>query len=109
MNATLCFGLRYALHTMGTRFELEPGKRATPDDAADDFLVAAMLAGIFAQDFHAPALGFGVARVHAKQVASEECRLISTGPGAHFEEDVVVITRIFRDQQLLQRCLLGFE
>ena len=109
MNATLCFGLRYALHAMGSGFELEPGKRATPDDATDDFLVAAMLARILAQDFHAPALRLGVARVHAKQVASEQCSFVSTGSGAHFEEDIVVITRIFRHQQLLQRCLLGFE
>src|SRR6185295_19456788 len=100
MNATLCFGLRYALHAMCAGFEFEPGKRATPHDATDDLLVAAMLARILAQDFHAPALRLGVARVHAKQVASEQCSLVSTGAGAHFEENVVVIARIFRLQQL---------
>ena len=63
-------------------------------DAADDLLVAAVLAGAFAHDLRREALGFGVAGIHAQQVACENRRLVAARAGAHFQEDVVLIARI---------------
>ena len=45
VNASLCFGLRHALHSMSARFELELRIRALADDAGDDFLESAHVAG----------------------------------------------------------------
>ena len=44
VDAPLRLGRRHALHAMRAGLELEPRKRAAPDDAADDLLVAAVLA-----------------------------------------------------------------
>ena len=61
-----------------------------------------MLAGTLAQGFHAPAAKLGVAGVHAEQVPCEQRCLIASGAGAHLEEQVSLIMRILRDQELLQ-------
>ena len=79
------------------------------DDAADDFLVAAVLAGALAQHLDLPALGFGVAGVHAEQVAGEQRRFVAAGAGADFEEDVAVVVRILGHEQPLQLQLLGVD
>jgi len=65
-------------------------------------LMISVLARAFAQGFDAPALGFGIARVHAKQVAGEDGRLIAAGAGTDFQENVAVILRILGDEQALQ-------
>src|SRR6266851_1937122 len=90
----------------GLGFELELGVGALPDDARDDFLVPAGIARRFRYHFHLPALALRVARVHAEQVAGEERRLVAAGPRAYLEEDVALVVRIARQQQLLQ---LRFE
>ncbi len=61
-----------------------------------------MLAGAVRFDLHLPALAFGIARVHAEQVAGEDRRLVAAGAGAHFQEQVAVVARIARHQQQCQ-------
>ena len=100
VDAALCLGRRHALHAVRAGLELEPRVRALADDAADDLLVAAVLAGALAQHLDSPALPFGVARVHAEQVAREDRGLVAAGAGADLEEDVAVVARVLRDQQL---------
>ena len=46
VNAPLRLGGRHALHAMHAGFELEARERAVAGDAADDFAVAAMFAGL---------------------------------------------------------------
>src|SRR5881227_3453289 len=75
------------------------------DDAADDLLVAAVLARAFAEHLHRESPAFRVARVHAVQVTGEDRRLIAPGTGAHLEEDVPVIARILRQQEPAQLAL----
>ena len=53
MDASLRLGGRYALHAMRAGFEFQLRKRAAADDAADDFLVAAVFARALAQDLPA--------------------------------------------------------
>ena len=62
-----------------------------------------MLAGALAQHLDGEALGLGIARVHAVQVAGEDRGLVAAGAGAHLEEDVLVVARILRQQQQPQR------
>ncbi len=52
--------------------------------------------------FHAPALRFGVARVHAEDFGREQRGFVATRAGADFEHDVLVVERVFRKQQHLQ-------
>ena len=46
VDATLCLGIRYALHPVRARFEFEAGERALALNAGNDFAVTAMLAKI---------------------------------------------------------------
>src|SRR5882672_6595718 len=106
VNAALGLRSGDSLDTVAAGFEFEPGVRALPDDAGDDFLVAAGIARRFGYDLHLPALAFRIARIHAKQIAREERRLVSTGSGADLEENVALIVGVPRQEQLLQ---LRFE
>ena len=82
--------------------------RCVPDShfrseyAADDFLIAAVLARTLAQHFDSPAFGFGVAGIHAKEIARKNGSLIAARAGAHFQENVVVVVRVFGNQKTLQ-------
>ena len=102
MNASLRFGLGHALHAMAAGFEFQSRIDTIADDAGDDFLVAADLAGRLGNDFDLPAVALGKARVHAKQIAGEEGRFVAAGAAANFEEGVFFVVRVFRQQQLLQ-------
>ncbi len=95
------------MHAVRSGFEFEQRISPAADDAADDFLVAAMLARTFAQNLDAPTLGFGITRVHAEQVAGKDGGLVAAGAGADFQEDMAVVLRILRHQQALQLEFLG--
>ena len=107
MDAALGLGRGYALHAMRAGFELEAGEHAAADDAADHLAVAAVLARALADRLDLPALRFGVAAVHAQQVAGEDRRLVAAGAGADFEKDVALVARIARQQQPLQFAVTG--
>src|SRR5690606_31421535 len=69
MDAALRLGGRHALHAVGAGLELQLRVRAATDDAGHDLLVSAVLARVVGFDLDLPALAFGIARVHAEQVA----------------------------------------
>ena len=109
VDAALRFGRGDPLYTMRAGLKLVARKDPAAGDAADDLLIAAVLARAFAHDFDGESLGFGVARVHAQEVARKQRRLVAPGPGAHFEKDVVLVARIRRDEHLQQRRLRCHE
>ena len=109
VNAPLGLGRRHALYAVRSGFELQQRECTPADDAADDLLVAAVLARALAEHLHCESPAFRVARVHAVQVTGEHRRLIAPGTGAHLEEDVPVIARIPRQQEPAQLALRGFE
>jgi len=94
---------------MRSRLELQARKGAGADHPADDFPVTAVLAGTLAQDLDAPPLRFGIARVHAKEIAGKDGRFVAAGACADLEKDVVRIARILRQQELGELMLLGGE
>src|SRR5213592_1025558 len=96
VDAALGFGGRHSLDAVAAGFELELGVRALPNDTRDDLLVPAGIPRRLRYHLHLPALAFGIARIHAKQVAREERRLVPAGPGADLEEDVALIVGILR-------------
>ena len=102
MNASLRLCRRHALHPMRARLELELRVNAVAGDAADDFLVAAVLSLAGRQDLDAPASILGVFRIHAKQVAREDRGLVAAGPRPNLEINIAVVERVGRNQRFLQ-------
>ena len=102
VDAPLRLGFGHALHAVAARFELELRVGARPDDAQDDFLVAAELGRRFRDDLDPPAIALGVARVHPAEAAGEERRLVAARAGADFDEDIALVVRVLRQQHALQ-------
>ena len=95
----------HALHAMHAGFELQPREDAAPVDRGDDFLVAA--GGAFAgrHELDLPAVQFGVALVHAEQVAGEQRRLVAARAGADFEDDAVLVGGVLGQQREADRAV----
>lgn len=92
----------HALHAMAPRFKLEFGVGAFADDADDDFLVAAEFAVVFGDDLRLPAMIFGVAQVHPKQVSGKEGGFVAAGAGTNFKENVAAVVGILGQEQDLK-------
>src|SRR3970282_1572038 len=93
---------------VGARLNLELRIRPAPDDAADDLLVAAVLARAQAQDLEVPPLPFGVAPIHAKQIPGEDRGFVAGRARANFQEQIGVVIGVLGDQVLgetsFERC-----
>src|SRR6185437_45722 len=109
MNSPLRLGLRHALHAVGAGFELQARERPAAGDPADDLLVATVLAGALAQHLERKALRFGVAAVHAKEVAGEEGSLIASRPGTYLEKEALVVARVLGKKERAQLRLRSIE
>ncbi|MDT4871143.1 hypothetical protein FQZ97_1062600 [compost metagenome] len=94
-------GQRHALHAVATRFEAQLPVDTVPGDAQHHFLVAPQFARRFAHDLGLPALGVGVARIQARQIAREQGRLVATGARADFDKGVAFVVRVLGHQQQL--------
>src|SRR4029079_4391738 len=105
VDAALRLGLGHALHAVHAGLELELRIGASARDARDDLAIAAVLAGIRAQDLDAPALALRVAAVHPEQVAREDRGLVAAGARADLEEQVRVVVGVFRHEMAEQRLL----
>ena len=113
-------GVGHALHAVHAGFELQLGEHAAAAHLGDDFLEAAHRALADREHLGLPALRGGVALVHAEQVAGEQRGLVAAGAGADFQDRVVLVHRVLRQQRQpdlaaralapgLQRGLLGFR
>ena len=103
VNASAAFRFRHALHAVRARFKFERGIDVFATDAADDFFIAAVFAGIFRKDFQLPAFVLRVFVIHAKEIAGKNRRFIAARTGANFQIDVGFIQRIFGNHQAFQR------
>ena len=107
------FGIGHALDAVHAGFEFQLGESAAAADLGDYFLVAAHRTVACVRDFDFPALLGGVAFVHAKQIASEQRRLVAAGAGADFEDDIALVHRILwqqrKPQSLLERRAARLE
>ena len=109
VDASLRFGDRHALHPMPAGFKLQARVGTLADDAGDDFLVAADFTQGFGNDFDLPALAFGIAAVHAKQVAGKQRGFVAAGAAAHLNKNILVVVRVFGQQRGLQRVFDGLN
>ncbi len=109
MDPPLRLRLRHPLHAVRAGLEFQAREGPVAGDAADDLLVTAVLSRALAQHLDGEPLRLGIARVHAKQIPGEECRLIAARAGAHLEEEAFVIARVPGEQERAQLRLRGGE
>src|SRR3546814_15984589 len=79
------------LYAVGAGFEFQLAVDIVTLDPGDDFFIAAVFAFVLREDFHPPAATFGVARIHAKQVAGKNCRLVAAGAGTDLEKHIATV------------------
>ena len=60
------------------------------------------------ENFHLPALRFGITRVHAEKLAGKKRSFVSAGSGADFEDHVFFVVGILGHEQQFQFALHGF-
>ena len=69
VDTALCFGFRYTLYTVNTRFKFEFGVSSFTVDGEADFLVATQFGWVCVEDLDLPALAFCIHRVHSEPVS----------------------------------------
>ena len=110
VDAALGFGRGHALHAVAAGLKAQRAVHARAAgaaaigafDAQHDFLVATEFRRALADHLDAPAHSGGVARVHARQVARKQGRLVAPGAGPDFQEGVACVVGVLRQQQALQ-------
>jgi len=65
------------------------------DNSGDDLLVTTVVAMAGIDDFHLPFVAFNVPLIHAKKVARKQGRFVPAGTGPDFQENIIVIVRVF--------------
>ena len=70
-------------------------------DERDHFLDPAAAGVAEVHHLDLPALPLGVPGIHPEEIAGEQRRLVSTGARPDFEDHVLLVVRILRDQQHL--------
>ena len=99
VDAAARFGRRHALHAVHAALVLQPAVDVLAGDDRDDFLEAAGAAVVDRQHLDLPAVALGEAGVHPEEIRGEERRLVAAGAGADFQDDVLGVVGILRDEQ----------
>ena len=102
MDAAARLGRGHALHAVHAALVLHPAVDAAPFDGRDDFLEPARAALAGGHHLDAPSLFLGEAAVHPEQIRGEERRLVAAGTRADFEDDVLLVVRILRNEEDLE-------
>src|SRR5665648_414605 len=97
VDASRGLGGRDSLHAVHPALVLEGREGAPALDLERDFLVAAVVVLVGAQDVDLEALRLRVARVHARQVAGEQRRLVAAGAGADLDDHVLGVVGVARE------------
>ena len=99
VDPAAAFGRRHALDAVDAALVLQLAVDALALDRRDGFLDAADAGLAERHHLELPALALGEAAVHAEQLAGKERRLVAAGAGADFEQDVLLVVGILRQQQ----------
>ncbi len=105
MDPALCFGLGHALHAMDARLVLEHAVDALAGHFHHDLLEAARTAFAGAVDLVPPAPLLDELHVHAQQVAGKNRRFVAARAAADFDDGVLAVLRVGRDEQQLDLLL----
>ena len=88
-----------ALHTVHSRFVFQSGIDLVAFDQRYCFLEAADSCFRGVENFHLPALAFGIARVHAENVGREQGRFVTAGARSNFQDHILFIVGIAGNQK----------
>ena len=102
MYPALRFCCRHSLDTMSARFEFQFRENAVACDAADNFLIATVIAFASGHNFQRPARRFRVSGIHTKQITGENRSLITAGAGTYFQIDVGIVVRVGWNERFLK-------
>src|ERR1041384_4370372 len=102
VNAPGALRDRDALHAVHAALELEPAVSALALDEQNNFFESAQAGRVRAHDLDAPAAVLGVARVHARELGREQCRLVAAGAGANLKDHVPAVVGVFRQQKVFE-------
>jgi len=105
MDAALRFRVGDALHTMNTAFIFQLGINFLALNSRDNFFYSTHLRRRAFHHFDFPALGFGVTRIHAEEVACEDAGFVAASAGADFKDNVFVVDRIVGEEKKFQLAL----
>ena len=98
MNTALALCYRDALDAMNATFKLEFAIWLIAGNAENDLFVATGIVNGFGLQFNFETMSFGVADIHAIEVARKKARLITAGTGANFNNGRLVVVRIARNE-----------
>ena len=105
VHPALALGLGYPLYTMRAALEFQLAVYVRARHLAGDLAIAPGCARVLLLDLHPPALALEVFRVHPKQVAREDGRLVAARPAANFHQNIALVFRIFGNEEQLDRLL----
>ena len=91
------------MDTVDARFELETGKDAATGNRQGGFLDPAQFGFTQVEKLGPPAMHFGVTLIHPHQVTSKQRRLIAARPRPNFENGILLVGGILRQQKDAQR------
>src|SRR6185295_10120376 len=101
MNSTTGFSDGNTLYPVDPGFEFEVTVRALAFYQRNDALVAPRPSFCGFNHIDLEPFELGVLAVHAEQFSRKERRLIAAGPRADFEEQTLLVSRVFGNEQLL--------
>ena len=102
MNAPLRLGFGHALHAVDAALEFETRIRALALDHEADLLKAAKLGLIGTDALGLEALCRRVHRIHSIEHRGKQRGFFAARPLPNFDDDVLVVVRVFRQQQNFQ-------
>src|SRR6266851_5425124 len=108
VNTALLFGGGNALDAVHAAFVLQLGINFVALNGGDDFFHSALRRRRAFEDFDFPALRFGVAGIHAEEIAGKKSGFVAAGARANFDDNALFVVGIFREQQELELALDGF-
>ena len=105
MDTTGAFGFRHTLYAVRTGFIFESGISALALDQHTGFLDTADTGIVGIHDLGFPSAAFRIAQIHTQKVLREQRSFFTAGAGTDFQNNILFIVRIFRQQQDLQLFL----
>ena len=109
VDAALCLGLGHPLDPMHPAFEFQAGIDPIPVKREANLLITAQLGLIRTQNLARPAPALGVHTVHPIERTRKECRFIPASAPADFNNDILFIVGVLRQQENPQLLRGGFD
>ena len=99
MDATLCFGGGHTLHAMHAGFVFEDAVNAVAGNRHHHLFVSTDCTGAFGGNSDGPSMAFAEFQVHFGEVAGEESGFVAAGACTDFEDDILVVLRVARQEE----------